>query len=152
MKTIAAILLLLSLAGCAAVQAKFAEINAKSTPGSYVAPEITKADVDEAAMDMAQFLSAQLPAAKTTLDLQASTNKLHPKLLDQLRIRGFGIVQSKEQFEHQGAIMIRYMVTPLDNGVLVQLRYGRHIATRYLSRSNDGRLSFNNRYAVRESK
>lgn len=142
------LMLALSISGCAAI----AEMNAKSTPGSYVAPGISAADGDEAAMDMAQFLSVQLPAAKTTLDLQSSTNKLHSRLIDQLRIRGFGVVQSKEQSDHYGTVLIRYTVTPLDNGVLVQLRYGRNIATRYLSRANDGHLSLHNRYAVREVK
>ena len=148
MKTLI-IILMLSLSGCATVQSKLEAIAAKSTPGSYVAPEISKSDADEVAMDMAQFLAAQLPPAKTTIDLQLSANKLHLKLIDQLMVRGFGIVQSKAQPEHQGAVPLRYTVTTFDKGVLVELRYGGHVASRYLPRGNDGHLSLHNKYAVR---
>jgi uncharacterized protein YceK len=148
MKTLT-IILMLSLSGCAALQSKLEAIAAKSTPGSYVAPEISKSDADEVAMDMAQFLAVQLPPAKTTIDLQLSANKLHLKLIDQLMVRGFGIVQSKAQSEHQGAVPLRYTVTTFDKGVLVELRYGGHVASRYLPRGNDGHLSLHNKYAVR---
>lgn len=143
------IILMLALSGCAALQSKLDAIAAKSTPGSYVAPEISKSDANEVAMDMAQFLAAQLPPAKTTLDLQLSSNKLHLKLVDQLMVRGFGIVQSKGQPEQQGALPLRYSVTTFDKGVLVELRYGGHVASRYLPRGNDGHLSLHNKYAVR---
>ena len=149
MKKIALIMCMLSLSGCAALQSKLDAIAARSTPGSYVAPEISKSDADEIAMDMAQFLAAQLPAAKTTLDLQLTTNKLHMKLIDQLMVRGFGIVQSKAQPEQQGIVPVRYAVTLFDKGVLVELRYGGLVASRYLPRGNDGHLSLHNKYAVR---
>ena len=143
---------LLSLSGCASLQAKLDAIAARSTPGSYVAPEITKSDADEIAMDVAQFLAAQLPAAKTTLDLQLTTNKLHMKLIDQLMVRGFGIVQSKLQPEQQGTVPLRYTITTFDKGVLVELRYAGLVASRYLPRGNDGHLSLHNKYAVRGAK
>lgn len=151
MKKIALIMCMLSLSGCAALQAKMDAIAARSTLGSYVAPEISKSDADEIAMDMAQFLAAQLPAAKTTLDLQLTKNKFHLKLIDQLTVRGFGIVQSKAQpeQEQQGTVPVRYAVTLFDKGVLVELRYGGLVASRYLPRANDGHLSLHNKYAVR---
>jgi uncharacterized protein YceK len=153
MNKIILIIGLLSLSGCASLQDKLNAIAARSTPGSYVAPEITQSDADEVAMDMAQFLSVQLPPAKTTLDLQLSSNKLHMKLIDQLMVRGFGIVQSKSLPEHQeGAVPLRYTVTPFDKGVLVELRYAGLVASRYLPRGNDGHLSLHNKYAVRGAK
>lgn len=152
MNKILLIIGLLSLSGCTALQSKLDAIAAKSTPGSYVAPEISKSDANEVAMDMAQFLAAQLPAAKTTLDLQLTTNKLHMKLIDQLMVRGFGIVQSKSQPEQQGTVPLRYTVTTFDKGVLVELRYAGLVASRYLPRANDGHLSLHNKYAVRGTK
>lgn len=151
MKTLTFILML-SLSGCAALQSKLDAIAAKSTPGAYVAPEISISDADEVAMDVAQFLAAQLPPAKTTIDLQLASNKLHMKLIDQLMVRGFGIVQSKAQSEHQGAVPLRYSVTMFDKGVLVELRYVGLVASRYLPRANDGHLSLHNKYAVRGAK
>lgn len=149
MKTLILIMCAVSLSGCAALQAKMDAIAAKSTPGAYVSPEISVSDANEVAMDVAQFLAAQLPPAKTTIDLQLTTNKLHMKLIDQLMVRGFGIVQSRAQPERQGAMPLRYTVTTFDKGVLVELRYGGLVASRYLPRANDGRLSLHNKYAVR---
>lgn len=150
MKALALMVILLPLSGCAALQAKLEAMQAKATPGSYVASEISESDANEVAMDMAEFLAARLPAAKTTLDLQLSANKLQTKLVDQLMVRGFGIIQSKVQSDQEGTVMLQYKITRLDAGVLVRLRYGGHMATRYLSRAPDGRLSRQNKYAVRE--
>ncbi|BCT69512.1 hypothetical protein [Nitrosospira sp. NRS527] len=151
MKTIALMMCVLSLTGCAALQAKLEAIAAKSTPGSYLAPDISDTDADEVAMDVAQFLSAQLLAAKTTLELQSSENKLHLTLLDQLMVKGFGVIQSKQPTEQQSAVQLRYKVTPLYKGVLVRLRYGGQEASRFFDRANDGHLSLHTRYAVREA-
>ncbi len=151
MKTIVLIVCMSMVAGCAPFQARLAAMKANSTPGSYVAPEISASDANEVAMDIAQFLSVQLPPAKTTLDLQLSKTSFHAMLVDKLMGRGFGIVQSKAQPEHEQAMPLRYTITPLDKGVLVRLRYGGHAATRYLPRGNDGHLSLQNKYAVRSA-
>lgn len=151
MKIIVLMMCLFMLSGCAAIQAKMEAMAAKGTPGSYVAPEISETDADEVAKDVAQFLSVQLPAAKTTLELQPSENKLHLTLLDQLMVKGFGVIQSKQPTEQQSAVQLRYKVTPLYEGVLVRLRYGGQEASRFYDRANDGHLSLHTRYAVREA-
>lgn len=149
MKNLGLILCLFFLAGCASIQAKLDAMEAKKMAGAYVSPEISKPDADEAASDIAQFLSAQLPPAKTTLDLQLSKNTFHAALIDKLMNRGFGIVQSNSLAEHEDMVPLRYTVTTFGNGLLVELRYGGYVASRYLPRGNDGRLSLHNKYAVR---
>lgn len=149
MKKILLIIGLIFLAGCAQLQEKL-EARAAANGGdvSYVAPEISMADANEVAIDLSQFLSSKYPAAKTTLAFQPSMNKLHLKLIDQLMVKGFGIEYNKAAT--QGAVPIRYTLTTLEKGVLVRLRYGENVATRYMPRANDGHLSMANKYAVRE--
>lgn len=148
MKTIVLATVLLSLSGCAALQAKFAEMNQKPTSvrGPYIAPVISQSDADEVAMNVAQFLAAHLPPARTTLVLPQATNQFHMRLVQQLMVRGFGVVQ---EAQIEGEVPLMYIVTPFDRGVLVRLRYGGTVATRYLPRGLDGRLSLDNKYAVR---
>lgn len=151
MKIIVLMICLLTVSGCAALKDKLEAIAERNRGyGSYVAPEISRSDVDEITRDMSQFLMNQLPAAKTTLELEPLKNPLHAKLLDQLARKGFGIVESKPQTEPQ-EIQLRYLVTHLDRGLLVRLRYQNKEASRFYDRTVDGRLSLNTSYTIREA-
>lgn len=141
MKTIM-VAILLSIAGCAS----FPEFNKPSS--SYVAPEINSFEAEDVARDMAGFLAEQMPAAKTTIALEPSKALLHEILSNELKERGFGVTGGVKP--DQQVVSVRYFVTVLDGGVLVRMKYSKHLAGRYYARLNGGKLSFTNRFAVRE--
>jgi hypothetical protein len=71
-------------------------------------------------------------------------------LLDQLARKGFGIVESMPQTGQQ-EVQLRYLVTRLDRGLLVRLRYQDKEASRFYDRTVDGRLSLRTGYTIREA-
>lgn len=95
-------------------------------PGnSYVAQLQQPADAEMLANGMAEFVAARLPAASTTLALDPTPsaqegNAVTPALAAALRRRGFAIAES-EQPAPAGAHQLRYLVSPLDAGLLVRL-------------------------------
>lgn len=138
MKRIAAVLMCLAtVPGCAAL---------KNLQSKNVGPQIAAPDVGPVTEDMAQFLAFQLPAAKTTLAIEPAETPLHQSLIGQLTGKGFGVSDDDPQ-----AVSLRYLVTPLDGGVLVRMQYKHTEASRYYPRASDGSLSFSNIYSVREA-
>jgi hypothetical protein len=137
------------LAGCASLKDKLEQFASRNSPSvSYVQSGIGGMDAAAVANDMAQFLQHQMPAAKTTIVLEPLRNPLHDELVEQLTSRGFGIMQRKPDPE-QAVTQLRYMVTTLDSGILVRMSYQGQVASRFYSRAADGRLSLENRYAIR---
>ena len=116
---------------------------------SYVYQEISEEDSETVGEDMAKFLASQLPAAKTTLYVEPSNTSIRAVLVDELASKGFGILEMKP--EQGPAISLQYFVTPLDNGVLVRMRYQDKITSRYYGRQTDGSLFPSSRVAVREA-
>jgi hypothetical protein len=149
MKTLIVMMCLFLVSGCAALKEKM-DAARNSQYGSYVAPDISTADADDLSKDIAQYLMSQFPAAKTTLELEPLKNPLHAKLVDQLAVRGFGIVESKPQSEPQG-VQVLYLVTRFDRGLVVRMLYQNKVASRFYDRAIDGRLSLQNRFTVREA-
>jgi len=134
-----------ALSGCASLQAKF---NSMATKGeSYVAPDISQEDANIVAQDMAEYLSENFPAAKTTIDVGASKGPLQSTLVEQLTLEGFGVVEKKSD----NSILLRYKVSPLYKGVLVRMAYQGIEASRFYSRDSAGGLSAGG-YAVKASK
>lgn len=140
-KTALAICLLTS--GCAT----FPALKQSKPSASYVSPEISLAESEEIARDMARFLSAQLPPAKTTIELDSSMSMFHEILFNELVWRGFGVIEHAP--EDGDAVALRYFVTTLDTGIVIRMKYDRQVAGRFYNRVGN-RLSFGNAYAVRE--
>jgi hypothetical protein len=97
---------------------------------NYVAPEINPDEAGRIAKDMAKFLAMQLPPAKTTLEIDSSGTSFHDILSTELVWRGFGVVENPED----GAVKLRYFVTPLDTGIVVRMKYDQHVAGRFYQR------------------
>lgn len=133
----------LSIAGCASFP------GFKEPSASYVAPEVNSFEAEDVARDMAGFLAEQMPAAKTTIALEPSKALLHEILSAELKQRGFGVIDGDAKPDEQ-AVAVRYFVTILDGGVLVRMMYRKHLAGRYYARLDGGKLSFSNRFSVRE--
>lgn len=149
MKTIVVVLCLFLLSGCAALQEKFAT---RGKPigqnATVILLGITPADSTAISQDMAEYLASQLPPAKTTIGMDVLKNPLHLKLSDALALRGFGVTTVNAD----GAVWIRYYVTDLDRGLLVRLRYGNTVASRFYDRAHDGSLSLYSPFTVREAR
>ena len=142
---LAILICLVALSGCASLQEKF---NSMATKGdSYVAPGISQEDANTVAVDMAEYLSENLPAAKTTIDVGSLKGPLQSVLVEQLTLKGFGVVEKKSD----NSILLRYKVSPLYKGVLVRMAYQGIEASRFYSRDSAGGLSAGG-YAVKASK
>ncbi|GLR55173.1 conjugal transfer protein TrbH [Shinella yambaruensis] len=142
MKRLAPILLTASLlAGCAT-----------TGPGaSYVAPEISAGDATVLATDAARHLAQPLAPAHTTLLLRPASGReevMTPALTLSLRDAGFGVVMaptkpqnSSTTGQEAAGTALRYLVSPLDAGVLMRLQYQNTEAARFYPRATNGELS-----------
>ena len=113
---------------------------------SYVEPSVTATDSITLSREAVAFLADALPPARTTLvlDPPAAKNQDHltAALLPALRARGYGVmlVDPKTGFSTGQGIMLRYLASPLDNGVLMRLQYQGIEASRYYPRNTSGLL------------
>jgi type IV secretion system protein TrbH len=134
----------LALGGCAAVQ-----------PGASYVAEVTPADAAVLASDMADLIGRRLPAASSTLapeppPASQAGNALTPALRAALAEAGFALAESRTQ-TIPGAHSLRYLVTPLDGGLLVRLEIDRSAASRWYERSGAGTLQPGSPFTVQES-
>ena len=129
---------MLLLGGCAGVG-----------PRSSYVEAVTPADAPVLAADIAGFVAERLPAAATTLALDAPAgDSLTPVLRGELRRIGFGVADAGQNAS--GAHPLRYLVTPLDAGVLVRLHVDRTTASRLWLRNSAGTLQAGSPFTVRE--
>jgi hypothetical protein len=142
------IILILSLSGCAAIQERLAQRESVKPYNSFIEKEIIVSDANEIAQDMAGFLERQLPAAKTTLEIQASGEVFYPLFREQLARRGFGVVEIKPGMENRG-VFLRYRITTFNDGVLVRMEIDEQAASRYYGRGADGHLTMQSNFTLR---
>ncbi|HYF90218.1 conjugal transfer protein TrbH [Azospirillum sp.] len=133
---------MLLLGGCAGVG-----------PRSSYVEAVTPADAPVLVADIAGFVAERLPAAATTLALDApagamSSDSLTPVLRGELRRIGFGVADAGQKAP--GAHPLRYLVTPLDAGLLVRLQVDRTTASRLWLRNSAGTLQAGSPFTVRE--
>lgn len=113
--------------------------------GSYVGLIERPEDAAVLASGITAFVSAKLPAASSTVVLDAtpadqSSNALTPALAESLRRAGFAIADSG-QTGPNATHHLQYVVTPLDTGSLVRLLLDdRTSATRLFVRNTSGEL------------
>lgn len=122
---------------------------------SYVAPLTGPTDAQIIAGEITDFMALSLPAATTTLALEApaadqSSNTLTPILTAALRRRGFATVDFDEDASSSGVRRMRYQVTPMDNGDLVRLTIdgGAIQSSRFLARNSAGSLQAGGPFTV----
>jgi hypothetical protein len=144
------IILILSLSGCTAIQERLAQRESVNPYSSFIEKEIAVADAQELSQDMAGFLERQLPAAKTTLEIQASNGVFYPLLREQLTRRGFGVVEIKPGMEKRG-VFLRYRITAFNDGILVRMEIDEQAASRYYGRGADGHLTMQSNFTLREA-
>lgn len=124
---------------------------------SYAAQEITATDANILASDAVAHLADPLPPAKTTLVLDAPrpesgmADVMTPAMLEKLRARGYGVVQADAEKGPQAGegTVLRYLASPLNNGVVLRLQYEKQEASRFYPRTKDGALVPGAPFAVR---
>ncbi len=145
--TVLAMCLAMSLPGCAQLEA-LKNRNAAPAPFSFVAA-LNEDDSEKIGKDMTAFLAEQFPAAKTTVYVEPSNTIVRAVLVDEMASKGFGILETKP--EQGPAVVLQYFITNLSNGILVRMRYGDAVASRYYGRQSNGSLFAAGKIAVREA-
>ena len=124
--------------------------------GSYVAQIERPGDAAILASGIATFVAAKLPAASTTIVLDATPadqtgNGLTPALAEALRRAGFGVADSTQAMSSTGH-HLKYLVTPLDSGSLVRLVLDdRTAASRFFARNTSGELQAGGPFTVTQA-
>lgn len=122
---------------------------------SYVEPTVTMQDARMLANDTVAFLEDPLPPARTTIiiDPPAAKNAdaLTTTIVPALRARGYGVamVDPKSGQASGSGVLLRYIASPLDSGLLLRLQYLGIEASRYYPRSYDSSLISGSPFAVR---
>ncbi len=112
---------------------------------SYVGKLRQPADSEAVATAMAEFVSTSLPGAPGVLMLDPTpsdqaSNALTPAFASALRRCGFTIGAGSQPLG-SNTHRIRYLVTPLDNGVLARLTIdGTTEGSRFFTRNSSGTL------------
>ena len=152
MKIFAVMMCLFLLSGCAALKETWKSGFGEKSRGyvSYVVADLSEIDSTELSKDVSQFLMNQLPAAKTTLELEPLKSPFHEKLRDQLSRKSFGIIEKNFREPWQG-VQVRYLITRYEGGLLVRVQYLGKTATRFYDRTQDGRLATSASYTLREA-
>lgn len=139
---LSALVVAAALAGCST-----------SPTASYVS-EVSANDAKVLAGSIAEFLGQNLPPAGTVLALQPTQgslvdNPMTPALSRALRSSGFGVTElAKDAPVPAGAHSVRYLVTPMYNGVLIRVRYDRTNVSRWFARNTSGNLQPASPYSV----
>lgn len=113
---------------------------------SYVEPTVTDSDAQTLASDTVEYLADPLPPARTTLLLDPPVSKnsdaLTTVMMTSLRERGYGVALLDPQTGNasEDGVLLRYIASPLDSGVLLRLQFQGTEASRYYPRGSDGQL------------
>lgn len=122
---------------------------------SYVAGGLSPADAMVLANDVTAHLADPLPPAKSSLVLDPpashTADVLTPVLLTKLRSAGYGVIEADPRTGAKSGegTPVRYLVSPLDNGVVLRLQYLGVEATRFYPRSAGGALVAAGPFTVR---
>lgn len=122
---------------------------------SYVEPTVTMQDAQTLANDTVAFLADPLPPARTTLFIDPPVTKgadaLTTTIIPALRARGYGVamVDPKTGQASGPGVLLRYIASSLDSGLLLRLQYLGIEASRYYPRSYDSSLLAGSPFAVR---
>jgi hypothetical protein len=98
--------------------------------------ELTEAQSSDLADSIAAFLARVVPAESTIVLLapppkQQRNNPFTSALGHSLRLRGFGLVEAREQAPD--AKVLRYQVSAIDGGLVVQIRFNQIESNRFYS-------------------
>jgi hypothetical protein len=127
---------------------------------SYVSARITApADARLVADDAASYLTHPLPPAQTTLVLdppqRVQGNGMTPTFEAALRSMGYAVTELSRKpsptAKPPKGVPLRYLVSPLDSGVLLRLQYEGVEAARFYPRAGNGALTIGAPFTVREA-
>lgn len=148
MKTRSVLIFCVTLGGCATLPV--------GATTSYVAQVVTSADRHAIAADASAHLATILPPARTTIVLQRSAAGSVPDpFATELREAGFGVIEDVQRQRVAGSppqgTQLRYIVAPLETGIVLRLQYQRREDARFYDRAADGSLIVASPFTVREA-
>lgn len=124
---------------------------------SYVAPIVTDLDKRAIAADASAHLATVLPPARTTIVVQLAGvggSAVDP-FVSELREAGFGVIEEAAHSRPASGILhgtkLRYILAPLDAGLVLRLQYQRREDARFYGRTADGSLIVASPFTVREA-
>lgn len=124
----------LLVAGCASLTASSVDTNLSTNDAALLAT------------DASAQLAATLPPARTTIVLNQQTFKskqgkeVDNQMIEKLRARGFGVAQLQQKNKELTAVPVRYNISRLETGVILQLKYNGIEAARFYRRAQNGSL------------
>jgi len=123
---------------------------------SYVSSKVTPVEIATLVADTTRYLYAALPPAHTTVQLVPAKSRaaatLSTVLAEQLRITGYGVIENdtREHINDPHVVPLRYLVSRLDDGIVLHLQYRNIEASRFYPRTADGGLALAAPFSVRE--
>lgn len=141
------VILCVLLASCAAINPR----------ASFVAGQLTASDAGVLASASAEHFRGIYPAAKSSIAIETAAtgqegNAFALALDAELRRYGYAVsVNSPSAPAPADAIRVRYVVSSLESGLVLQLQYGGTEAARYFARDSGGALVAASPYTVKEA-
>ncbi len=124
-------------------------VNQPINQGSYTSG-VTTANTEILADSIARYVAYKLPAANSTVTVipARQNDRLANALTTNLKNRGFGIAD--DTAPNPSAVPLAYLVTPLENGLLIVIRLNGQEATNMLIRdAQTKQWSLLNSYTVK---
>jgi len=125
---------------------------------SYVAVNMPPPVAAQLASDTVGYLSDNLPPARTTVVVQPgitglARDNVSDAMIAALRQKGYGVIVSDITKPNTGqGTPIRFLVSRIENGVLLRMQYpGREVTRYYVRTSADGLMPASS-FIVRESR
>jgi len=124
---------------------------------SYVSSKVTSAEINTLVTDATNYLYGSLPPAQTTVLLAPTKSRtataLSTALAEQLRATGYGVIESDtgERINAAHVVPLRYLVSRVDDGIVLHLQYHDIEASRFYPRTADGGLMLLAPFTVRRT-
>jgi len=124
---------------------------------SYVSSKVGAVEIEAVCADATRHLAATLPPAQTTVLIAPAKSRrgeqLGARLAEYLRASGFGVIEAdaRDSTAAAHAVALRYLVSRVDDGLVLHLQYHGIEASRFYPRAADGALIQTMPFAVRGS-
>jgi hypothetical protein len=151
------ILFLKAFATCALLGALLGGCTNMRPSESYVPPNIAASDAAKLATDTTAWLVEALPPAHTTVIIDPPTynpqdDVLTPAIMQSLREAGYGVIELEENaLSLPNGVVVRYLVSPITDGLILRLQYKNIEAARIYARGDDGALGSTAPFTVRSA-
>jgi len=124
---------------------------------SWADSNITADEIALLSSDITRYLASAVPPAQSTLAVAPVKSRrgreLNAHLLESLRAAGYGVIEvEKGERPDAGvhAIPVRYLLSRVNDGIVLHVQYQRFEASRFYPRASDGSLIQTTAFTLRE--